>query len=104
MIIYSVTVSVEQLVATEWLEWMQHEHLPEVMQTGCFEKYQLHRLVEPIFEPDTVTFNVLYYANSAEQLEAYRNDHSPRLRHHAYLRYGEQATAVRSVLEVLQSS
>lgn len=101
MIIYSVTVSVEHEVVPEWLEWMNKEHLPEIMATGCFVKYQFHKLLEPIFEPDTVTYNVLYYAENAEKLESYRNDHSPRLRHHAFLRYGEKTTAVRSVLEVL---
>lgn len=101
MYIYSVTVSVEHAVASEWLEWMQQEHLPAVMQTGCFDKYQFHRLHEPIYEPDTVTYNVLYYVESLEKLEAYRNDHAPRLRHHAFMRYGEKALAVRSVLEIL---
>lgn len=103
MIIYSVTVSVEQVVASEWLEWMRKEHLPEVMATGCFEKFQFHRLLEPIYEPDTLTYNVLYYASSMANIEDYRNNHSPRLRHHAFLRYGQKAMAVRSVLEVLEA-
>lgn len=101
MYIYSVTISVDNPVAPDWLKWMETEHLPEVMKTGCFLKYQMHRLLEPIYEPDTTTYNVLYYVASLDQLEAYRNHHSPRLRHHAYMRYGEKALAVRSVLEVL---
>lgn len=101
MYIYSVTISVENPVAPDWLKWMQTEHLPEVMSTGCFQKFQLHRLHEPIYEPDTTTYNVLYYAESLEKLEAYRNDHAPRLRHHAYMRYGQKAMSVISVLEIL---
>ena len=101
MLIYSVTVSVENEIAPDWLDWMQSSHLPEVMQTGCFVKYQFHRLVEPIFEPDTVTYNVLYFVESQAQLDVYRNDHSPRLRHHVYLRYGQKTTAIRSVLAII---
>lgn len=101
MIIYSVTVSVENEIAQEWLEWMKTEHLPEVMKSGCFQRHQMHRLIEPIYEPDTVTYNVMYYADSMANIEDYRNNYSPRLRHHAYMRYGQRTTAVRSVLEIL---
>lgn len=101
MLIYSVTVSVENEIAPDWLEWMKSSHLPEVMATGCFLKYQFHRLVEPIFEPDTVTYNVLYYVESQARLDAYRNEHSPRLRHHVFMRYGEKTTAVRSILDII---
>ncbi len=37
MILYNVTVALDPAIETEWLAWMQQEHIPEVMATGCFD-------------------------------------------------------------------
>jgi len=36
MIMYNVTVMVEEDLATAWLDWMNQTHIPEVMATGFF--------------------------------------------------------------------
>ena len=36
MIIYSVTVSVDEDVHEEWVSWMKQTHIPDVMATGFF--------------------------------------------------------------------
>ena len=38
MIIYNVTVSIDESVKGEWLDWMKTEHIPEVMACGIFTK------------------------------------------------------------------
>ena len=43
MIIYNVTVSVEESVQTEWLNWMRNKHIPEVMACGIFTKAQISK-------------------------------------------------------------
>ena len=45
MIIYNVTISVEESITSDWLAWMQHEHIPEVMGCGIFTKGQINRVV-----------------------------------------------------------
>ncbi len=46
MIIYNVTIKVDKTIAEDWLLWMQKEHIPEVMATGCFYAYKIVRLLE----------------------------------------------------------
>ena len=41
MIIYNVTVSVEEDFTNDWLHWMKTEHIPEVMDCGVFIKAQI---------------------------------------------------------------
>ena len=31
MIVYNVTVSVDENITSDWLAWMKDEHIPEVM-------------------------------------------------------------------------
>lgn len=36
MIIYNVTIKIENDVHDEWVNWMKTVHIPEVMETGFF--------------------------------------------------------------------
>lgn len=38
MIEYIVEVTVEQQYVVDWVDWMLHEHIPDVMSTGLFLK------------------------------------------------------------------
>ena len=38
MLIYNVTINIEESVEKEWLAWMQQVHIPEVIATGKFVK------------------------------------------------------------------
>ncbi len=101
MILYNVTVSVEDGVADEWLEWMRAHHLPEVMATGYFVSHRLSRMIQPAPEPGTTTFAVQYYCTSQEKLTHYLERCAPRLREEHNRRYGHRAQAFRTVLEIL---
>jgi hypothetical protein len=46
MIIYNVTVKPENNIADAWLQWMKDEHIPDVINTGCFTKATLCKLLE----------------------------------------------------------
>lgn len=60
MLIYNVTIQVTHAIHDSWIEWMKIEHIPEVMNTGCFEKYQWVRLLETD-ETEGITYAVQYY-------------------------------------------
>ena len=36
MIIYNVTINIEEAATAEWLAWMQETHIPDVIATGKF--------------------------------------------------------------------
>jgi len=36
MIMYNVTVMVEESLSNDWLDWMNQTHIPDVMATGFF--------------------------------------------------------------------
>ena len=47
MIIYSVTVTIEAAIESEWLDWMRQVHVPDVLRTGCFAEATIYKLIEP---------------------------------------------------------
>ena len=99
MYIYNVTVKVDHEVKENWLEWMKNEHLPMVMNTGCFEEYKILRLL--LDETDGETFAIQYLVKDIPTLEYYQKEFGPALRQESEKHFGERALAFRSVLEIL---
>jgi hypothetical protein len=102
MLLYNVTVSVDQRVETEWLRWMKNEHIPEVMATGMFTMHRICRLVQPEPQPEEgVTYAIQYYCDSQEQLNRYFRDFAPALQQAHMVKYGQHTAAFRTVLEIV---
>ena len=100
MLLYNVTVSVDQSVHAEWLSWMKRTHIPEVMATGIFKSHRICKLLHPVAE-EGVTYAIQYYVESRELLDRYFEKHAPALQQaHAAL-YGNRAMAFRTILEVI---
>lgn len=101
MIMYNVTVMVEEGIATTWLDWMNQHHIPEVMATGFFVSHRVCRLMEPPPEPGTVTYAIQYFCSDRQHLQAYLDQKASALRQAHQDLFGERAQAFRTVLEIL---
>ena len=100
MIIYNVTVSVEQSVKEDWLKWMQEVHIPEVMATGVFSKSQINRVM--VQGDSDNTFAIAYTCESMKDLHQYQVKFAPELQQKHVARYGDKAVAFRTLMEVIQ--
>ncbi len=102
MLLYNVTVSVDQRMADEWLSWMKNEHIPEVMATGMFAMHRICKLVQPAPQPDEgITYAIQYYCDSQEQLNRYFAEYAPGLQKAHTLKFGQHTAAFRTVLEIV---
>jgi len=101
MIIYNVTCNVGSHMAEEWLLWMQQEHIPEVMQTGCFTEYKILKLLTDADDNEGVNYAIQYTANSIENYNQYKDHFGPILQAKTKEKYGDTVLAYRSLLEVI---
>jgi hypothetical protein len=101
MLIYSVTVNVENNIAEEWVQWMKEIHIPDVMGTGCFVEAHFSQLLEPVQDDESTTFNVQYACVNQEKLDFYLQTFAPALRQHAIDVFGDQFVAFRTILKRL---
>lgn len=100
-VIYNVTVKVAQAFAEQWLQWLLHEHIPEIMDTGCFTHYRVARLLE-VDDSEGPTYATQYHAASMEMYHRYLDEHSEVLRNKSFEKWGNGFIAFRSVLQVVQ--
>ena len=62
-ILYNITMQVEKQLLEDWLSWIQLEHIPSIMGTGCFIKHQVLRLMNNN-QQDEQTFAIQYFAST----------------------------------------
>ena len=100
MIIYNVTVSVEESVQNEWLDWMKIEHIPEVMACGIFTKAQINRVI--VQTDSDNTFAIAYTCPSMKELHQYQIKFAPELQKKHNEKFKEKTIAFRTLMEVIE--
>ena len=63
MLIYNVTIKVDHSIAKEWLDWLREDHIPAMIDTGCFNHAVILQLRDNAGE-DGVTYAVQYYTEN----------------------------------------
>ena len=101
MLIYNITIKVNNAIAKEWLKWQLEEHIKDIMSTGLFDQYKFFRLLE---QDDTEgpTFVFQFYTTDREKYDQYIHEHAPMLRENALKKWGDGFIAFRSLLEAVQ--
>ena len=78
MIVYNVTVKIDLSVHEVWLRWMKEEHIPRVLETGCFTTYKMYRIMEDN-QADGMSYAIQYFANELSNYFTYKELHAARL-------------------------
>lgn len=99
MVIYNVTVNIDDDVEQDWIGWMKNEHIPEVMDTGYFKEYKMLKMLSESQDETGSTYAIQYLANTLADLETYLDKAAPKLQKQSIIRYGTKMAAFRTVLE-----
>lgn len=100
MIIYNVTVNIENDVREEWLTWMKDVHIPEVVGTGCFTEGKMMRILADEDSGGT-SYAIQYSCPSMEIYEKYRTQYAPSMQQKALEKYKDKFVAFRTLLETV---
>ena len=100
MFIYNVTIKVHNAIHTEWLSWLQEEHIPRVLETGCFTGATVMRLLE-VDDTEGPTFAVQYQVESKALYNQYIERFAGRMRQEFIEKWGDQFVAFRSLMQVV---
>lgn len=100
MIIYNVTVNIDETVHDEWLSWMKSIHIPEVMGTGLFSAAKMSKvLVEE--QMGGLTYSIQYSCESKSKLDEYQSKYAPEFQQKHSTKYQGKFVAFRTLMEVV---
>jgi hypothetical protein len=100
MVLYNVTVSIDNSVHEDWLQWMRSTHIPEVMETGCFIESRISRVHGE--EEGGMTFAITYVSPSDEHLKKYEKEHALALQKDHSSKFQGKFAAFRTTLSVIE--
>jgi len=69
MILYNVTIILEEEIHEAWLNWLKQEYLVQVMGTGYFISYRVLKVLDSPNEG--LTYCIQYIADSNEKYREY---------------------------------
>lgn len=97
MLLYNVTIIIEDDSAEEWLKWMKETHIPEVMATG---KFVSNRLLKVLDSPNEgITYCAQYVAESESEYNDYQLNYAPALQAELKSRFENKHVAFRTLME-----
>ena len=99
MIIYNVTVNIDESIHDEWLIWIK-AHIPKVLGTGKFEKATLSQV---LVEEDMggVTYSIQYRSYSREALDTYYREDADTLRNEGLKKFADKMLSFRTELNIV---
>jgi len=101
MIIYNITINVDESIHEDWVNWMQEIHVPEVLATGKFTKALMS---EVLVKEDLggVTYSIQYTCKSSELLLKYYQEDAQRLRDAVVKKFGDKFGVFRTEMKIVK--
>lgn len=99
MIIYNVTCNIPIEIEEEWVHWMKHTHIPEVISTELFTGFKMLKLLTVVDGNEGVNYAVQYFCNSVADYDNYAENFAPALKAKTWEKYGDKVLAFRTLLE-----
>ncbi|MFT6844466.1 MAG: hypothetical protein ACJAUV_000645 [Flavobacteriales bacterium] len=100
MIIYNVTIIIDDSVHDDWLNWMKTVHIPDVMKTAKFINNKICRVLDAE-EEGGKTYAIQYTSKNKADYDDYQENHAKDLQAEHINRYAGKFGAFRTILEVV---
>ncbi|MEO6404690.1 MAG: DUF4286 family protein [Ferruginibacter sp.] len=100
MIVYNVTIKVDASIAADWIKWLRDDHIPAIINTGCFSNANVMRLLE-VDDFEGPTYAVQYLTEDFSRYQLYIDKYAAVMRQMSFDKWGNKFIAFRSVMEVV---
>ena len=100
MILYNITIKVQSSIATQWLQWLKHEHAPDVLKSECFTHYKILQILE-IDDSEGPTYAIQFFADSKSNYNRYVERYASEMRNKTFEKWGDKFIAFRSVMQIV---
>ena len=94
----NITTKVDHDILTDWLLWQKEEHIPALMDTGCFKQYRFHQLLDQD-EEDGKVFVLQLVAVSKDSYQTFLEKFEKNLKNDSFTKWGEKCFEFRSLLQ-----
>ncbi len=96
MIVYNVSIQIDEDVKEGWLKWMKEKHIPDVMNTGFFIRFNFLKILN---EETENTYAIQYFCKDIGMLNTYFDEFASGLQEEHSSKYNNKFVAFRTIME-----
>lgn len=100
MLLYNITFNLEAAIHSEWLDRMQREELPALLETGAFSSCRLCKLLDSPNEG--LTYSLQCLCDSMDYYRRYKEEHAGSLAERHVQRFGNRLVLFDSLMEIIE--
>ena len=101
MILFNITIILDNEIHNEWLHWMKTRQIPDIMNTGCFVS---NRLLHVLDSPNEgVTYCVQYISDSLEKLNEFKQKHEQSIQAKLPEQFNNKLVLFSTVMEFIDN-
>ncbi len=101
MLIYNVTIKIENDIESEWIRWQRDVYIPGIMASGLFYDHQFSKLISHE-EEDGKTYIIQFYAKDKDAFENYEKQYADKLKAVCLKQWGNKFVVFESLLAAVQ--
>lgn len=101
MLIYSVTVNIDDSVHDDWLDWMKTKHIPDMLATKKFLEAKLCKVMIDE-EMGGTTYSIQYRTLDKATLDRYYREDAEKMRDEGNRMFPNKFVAFRTELEIVK--
>lgn len=97
MLLFNVTVIIEDASAADWLAWMKEIHIPQLMATDCFVSYRFLKIVDSPNEG--TSYCVQFIAEDKANHQTFLDLHEQQFIAEMYAKYPNKLVTFSTLME-----
>ena len=97
MIIYNVTINIDENVAEFWLRWIRKKYIPRMLNTGCFIKGDIYKILAE--SQGGESYSVQYLCKSMDDYTRYKKIYALTLQKEHEEKFNGKFVAFRTLLK-----
>jgi len=97
MLLFNVTVIIEEGSATDWLQWVQESHIPQLMDKECFVSHRLLKIVDSPNEG--LSYCIQFIAEDEARHQTFLDLHEQLFIAEMYNRYPNKLVTFSTLME-----
>ena len=101
MLIYNVTINIDDAVHDEWLKWMKNKHIPDMLATQKFVEAKICKVLVDE-EMGGTTYSIQYKTKDRETLNRYYQQDADKMRKEGNQLFPNKFVAFRTELELIK--
>jgi len=101
MLIYNVTINIDDAVHDEWLKWMKTKHIPDMLATQKFVEAKICKVLVDE-EMGGTTYSIQYKTKDRETLNRYYQQDADKMRKEGNQLFPNKFVAFRTELELIK--